>query len=98
MADDWIVFSVKAQAETAVRQIDVKLALPKPGRNGGDGQPAAGKVGTVTWAEPVARTSDGKWTFPACPDAEPDRPYTSEPYDPAWFAPPAGTGATGPGR
>lgn len=90
---DYIVFTVKSQADSAVRQIDVKLGLPKVGVNKATGRPAPEKTGTTTWAVPEQRPMDGKWVFPSCPDAEPDRPYTVEPYSDAWWQSP--TGATG---
>lgn len=81
---EYLVFDTKPAAESAIRQIDAKLMLPKPGKNAATGANAPGKTGTVTWAEPWQRATDGKWVVIRCPDADPNRPFVVEPYDLAW--------------
>lgn len=81
---DWLIFATQPAAASAVRQIDAAVGNPRKGRNAGTGKPEPDKVGTVTWAIPVQRLN-GKWCFPRNPEADPNRPFDVEPYDPAWF-------------
>lgn len=81
---DWLVFSSEAAAKSAVTQIDVKIGVPRKGRNAATKQIDNAAVGTERWAIPVQRL-DGKWCFPRCPEADPSRHFTVETYDPAWF-------------
>lgn len=94
---EWLVFDSEAAAMSAVRQIDAAVGNPRPGRNAATGKPEPDKVGTVTWAIPIQRMSDGKWGFPRCPKADPSRRFTVEQWDPLiWFPSDESAGPQGP--